>query len=227
MRTTTVIWSEGDEKRYVTPGGGPPTTEGIMLAKKYKKILKHELKQIRERLAEKSFFDMKPSLKKWFLLGKELQFLDDLELRKKCDPDLELTWRALYDVATDLAPTTHIPTNKERAEGRRNHFYMCYRLAKLPWKTLRPLNWRMWNDVCMSFSPDMWTDRERLLEWLINRSSIGSEKVDGKKLRGSLVALRHVAGEKASLRRNTNLLSKKELYKLLDNELTHTPRYNE
>lgn len=224
MKTTAVIWREGGEKRYVTPGGGAPTTEDIKLAEECEKVLKHKLDQIRRRLAEKSFFDMRPSLKKWFLLGKELQFLDDLEIRKKCDPNLELTWRALYDVVADLAPTTYIPTNKERAEGWRNHFYMCYRLAKLPLKTLRLLNWRMWNDVCMSFSPDMWTDRERLLEWLINRSKTSSGKIDGKKLRGALVALRHVAGEKASLKRNTNLLSKGRLHKLLDDELAHALR---
>lgn len=185
-------------------------------------MLKHNLGQIRETLAEKGFFDMKPSLKKWFLLGKELQFLDDSEIRKKCDPDFELTWRALYDLTPDLAPTPHIPTDTERAQGRRNHFQMSYRLAKLPWKTLKTLNWRMWNDVCMSFSPDMWRDRERLLEWLIDRSLAGSGKIDGKKLRRALVALRHIAGEKASAKRNTNLLSRRELHRLLDDELEKT-----
>lgn len=219
MRLTAVIWTERDEKRYVTPGGWPPTAEDIRLAEDYEKMLKNTFEQIIERLTEKGFFDMKPSLKKWFLLGKELQFLDDSDLRKKCDPDFEHTWRALYDLATDLAPTANIPANGERAEGRRNHFYMCYRLAKLPWNTLKSLNWRMWNDICMSFSPDMWKDHARLLGWLIDKSLAGSEKIDGKKLRHALIAIRHVAGEKASVKRNTNLLSRRELNKVLDEEL--------
>lgn len=214
-----VIWASKGEKRYVTQGGWPPTTEDMRLADEYDDVLKNEFKVIRNRLADKDFFCTKSGLKKWFLLGKELQFLHTLELRKKCDPEFNLTWRALYDVVPDLAPTSQIPSDKERAEGKRNHFQMCYRLAKLPWKKLTQLNWRMWNDICMSFTPDMWEDSERLLEWLITRSQKNSEKVDNRKLRIALIALRNTAGEKAAVKRNTKLLSKENLRQLLDDEL--------
>ncbi len=68
----------------------------------------------------------------------------------------------------------------------------------------------------------MWKDHERLLGWLIDKSLAGPEKIDGKKLRHALIAIRHVAGEKAAVKRNTNLLSRRELNKILNEELKKT-----
>jgi hypothetical protein len=53
-------------------------------------------------------------------------------MERKCDPNFEFTWMALYGVVPDFAPTLRLPIDRERVEERMYYFYMCYRLAKLP-----------------------------------------------------------------------------------------------
>lgn len=214
-----VIWkTKKGYKIYVTPSGAPPTSEEIELAKEYEKKLQEKINEIIVSLRKRGFFNMQNKMKKWYMLGKELQFLDSTELRIKCDPNFKNTWRALYDLAPRLAPTENIPTDEERATGWRNHFYVSYRLAKLPWALVQNIPWGNWTDINAAFSPEMWEDGRRLLEWVVSRAS--TEKgINRKKLRKALKALRGVAGQRAKVARDTTVLSKEELYKLLDQKL--------
>jgi len=214
-----VIWREkGGYKLYVTPSGEPPTREDIELAKKYDEKLRKNIEKLTRLLQKKGFFEMKNKMKKWYMLGKGLQFLDKIELRLKCDPNRENTWRALYDIAPHLAPKRTMPTDKERAIGKRNHFYVCYLLGKMEWEKIKHLTWANWNEIYMSFTPKMWNDADRLLEWIMARAST-SKGLPRNRLRVVLKALRRAIGERSKISRDTTLLSTNELYKLLDEEL--------
>lgn len=215
-----VVWrTKSGTKRYVTPSNRPPRNMDVELAKKYDKEMKTQLQKLEEILREKGFFEMRPRIKKWYMLGKGLQFLEKSELREKCDPDFENTWRALYDHVPNLAPTARIPKTRIRAEGKRNHFYICYRLAKLPWEQVKNFTWRMWNDIYMSFSDEMWRDGPRLLKWILSTSVSKSGKVDNTKERWALIAVRRTLGPNIPIRKDSTVLSQEELFGILDNKL--------
>jgi len=74
------------------------------------------------------------------------------------------------------------------------------------------------DDIYMSLSPYMWKDSERLLEWVTTRAST-KKGVTRSRLRKVLKALRMVIGQKGKVEMDTTVLSKKELYNLLDQEL--------
>jgi hypothetical protein len=214
-----VIWKGKFGNTYVTPGNRLPSSQEMKLAEEYDIALRNKMAEIKERLEEKGFFKMKSGMKKWRMLGEELSFLDELQIRKDCDPDLENTWRAFYDIAPELSPTGKMPSEKERAEGRRNHFLICYYLAKVDWPTLGKINWRMFNDIYMSLTTSaMRSDINRLLEWIISRST-EKGKVNGKKIRKVLEAVRHISGEKSRGSIDTRFLERKELFDILDKEL--------
>lgn len=220
MTAMAVIWrNKSGSKRYITPSNRPPRNVDVELAKKYDQELKIELKKLKSALSKKGFFEMQPGIERWYLLGEGLQFLENSELRKKCDPDFENTWRALYDHVPNLAPKSCIPKNKERAQGKRNHFYVCYRLAKFPWDEVKHLTWRMWNDIYMSFSNEMWKDGPRLLKWILAKSIGYSSKVDNTKMRRALIVARRTLGRRVAVGKDSTVLSQTELFSLLDNEL--------
>jgi len=207
-----VIWKTKYGNRYVNPGNAPLSEADINRAKEYDEFLRQKMKDIKVTLKMRGFFAMKGGIKKWYLLGEQLQFLDDAPLRKICDPDMDLTWRALYDIAPELSPTGKLPREKERAEGARNHYLMCYRLARfdsLDAFEKSGINWQKFNDVCMSFGPTQMKDRKRLLEWL----GIGEKKAN---FRLALQAIRQMSGIKSIHKTDTTLLSKEELFKALD-----------
>lgn len=209
-----VIWKTSKGYRvYVTPTGASPSSEEIELAEEYEKRLQEKIKKITISLKKKGFFEIKNKMKKWYMLGKELHFLDDMPLRIKCDPDLKNTFRAFYDLAINLAPTKDLPTDKERLFGDRNHFYVAYQLAKFPWKLVKNVPWGNWTDINAAFSPINWRDRERLLSWVLEKSQ-KKNIINREKLREALMALRAVIGK-----RDTLVLSNEELYKLLDENL--------
>jgi hypothetical protein len=215
-----VIWRIKNRiKIFKGAEGRAISEEEIRLAEEYDSQLRKKMEEIAQVLEKKGFFRERNTLKKWHMLGRELQFLDNFELRKKCDPEMKYTWRALLDISTRLAPSQKLPRDRERLEGRRNHFYMCYILGKFDLEKAIQFTWSEWNDIFMSFSPEMWRDGERLLEWLISRSRENG-KVSREKLRKALKALRSVCGERATKPVLTQVLSKEELYKLLDKSLS-------
>ena len=222
MRKVAVIWrKKGGFKVFITPHGEPPTNEDIELAKEYDKELQKKIGQITRRLRKKSFFRISNKMKRWHMLGKELQFLDDMDLRLRCDPNMENTWRALYDLAPHLAPTEQVPTDKQRVEGSRNHFYICYLLGKMKWDDIKKWKWAHWNDMYMALSSlrkRMWKDDERLFEWVITRAC-RKGPIRRKELRTVLRALRRAIGRKADMEMDTTVLSKEELYSILDAHL--------
>ena len=206
-----VIWR--DKKGYkifITPEGRRLMSGDVELAKQYDEELQKKIKKINSSLKTKGFFEMKGGIKKWYMLGKELHFLDNMPLRIKCDPDLKNTFRVFYDLAIDWAPKRDLPTDKERLTGDRNLFYVSYQLAKFPWELVKNIPWGNWTDIHAAFHPIKWIDRERLLLWVLNKSE-ENNKINRKKLRRALMALRAVVGK-----RDTTVLSKEELYKLLD-----------
>lgn len=216
LMTMAVIWrKKSGFKVYVTPSGQPPTQEEIELAKEYDKELQERVHEVTLSLREKGFFEMQHKMKKWHMLGKELQFLDNMDLRSKCDPHMENTWKAFYDLAPHLAPTKRVPTDKQRVVGRRNHFYVCYLLGKMPWNQVKNLTWANWNDIYMAFSLDMWKDGSRLLKWVIDKSSIGG-KITRRRLRLALKGLRRAVGQRAKIPKDTTVLSNGELTELLN-----------
>ncbi|MGB9760627.1 MAG: hypothetical protein ACPLZG_12430 [Thermoproteota archaeon] len=203
---------------YVTPEGTPPSREEMALAEEYDRELRKRVEKIRRVLLKKGFFEEKNKIKKWYMLGKELQFLDKMEMRIKCDPNFENTWRALADIAPDLMPSEKLPSDKERVLGKRNHFYLCHLLGKIPQRKAEELTWSNWNDIFMSFSPEMWRDGERLLKWVLDRAT-REGKITRERLRTVLKALRRAVGGRARIQMDTAMLSIEELYAILDYEL--------
>lgn len=213
-----VVWRTPEgEKKYVTPSGWPLTKSARLLADKFDDVLTKKIREIKKTLRKQGYFKMKPGLKKYHLLGKALQALDDLELLSKCDPDRENIWRALYDYAPKLAPRK-MPKSEERAIGKRNFFLNCYRLGKISDDTVEKMGtWSNWEAIYMVFAanPKLWQDWERLLNWILKRSQ-NEGRVDRNWLRDALKVLRRVAGKKAKPRRDTSVLTDPELYNLLN-----------
>ena len=218
MTQLAVVWRTAEgEKKYVTPSGWPLTKKAHELAEEFDSILSKKMNQVKKDLRKQGYFKMKPGLSKYYLLGKALQFLENLELRPKCDPDLENIWRALYDHAPKLAPRK-MPASEERTVGKRNFFLNSYRLGQLSQDTLEKMGtWSNWEDIYMVFAANqkLWEDWERLLSWIL-KSSEKSGKIDRSKLREALKVLRKAVGKKAKVKRDTTVLTNSELYKLLD-----------
>lgn len=213
-----VVWrtSEG-EKRYVTPSGWPLTKQARELAEEFDDVLHKKMNRVEKELRKQGYFKMKPGLSKYHLLGRALQFLGPLEIRKKCDPDFENIWRALYDYAPKLAPR-RMPASEERTVGKRNFFLNSYRLGQLSRDTLEKMGtWSNWQDIYMVFAanPKLWEDWERLLGWILKRSDKNA-KIDRSKLREALKVVRKAVGKKVKLKRDTTVLTGSELYELLD-----------
>jgi len=213
-----VVWrtSEG-EKKYVTPSGWPLTKKARELAEKLDSVLNRKMDRVMKELRKQGYFKMKPGLSKYHVLGKTLQFLGPLELRKRCDPDFENIWRALYDYAPKLAPRK-MPASEQRTVGKRNFFLNCYRLGQLSDDTVEKMgNWSNWEDIYMVFAanPKLWEDWERLLGWILKRAEKNG-KIDRGKLRETLKTLRKVVGERTKVKRDTTVLTDSELYELLD-----------
>lgn len=218
MLSLAVIWktSQG-EKIYKTPSGWPLTKKAREMADEFDTILTRKMKKVIKQLHKEKYFKMKPGLPKYYLLGKSLQFVKNLKLRSKCDPDLENIWRAFYDYAHKLAPRK-LPSSLERTVGKRNFFLMCYRLGQLPEETVEKMgNWSNWGDIYMVFAgnPQLWKDWERLLDWVLIKSE-DNGRIDRARLRQTLRILRKVLGKKSEVKRDTTVLTDNELYKLLD-----------
>lgn len=225
MIKLAVVWrtSEG-EKEYKSPTGWPLTKKAHELAEEFDRTLNRKMHRLQKELRKQGYFRMKPGLPKYHLLGKTLQYLGPLEIRKKCDPDFENVWRALYDYAPKLAPR-RIPTSEQRTVGKRNFFLNCYRLGQLSDDIIEKLgNWSNWEDIYMVFAanPRLWEDWERLIGWILKNSE-ENRKVDRGKLRETLKVFRKVIGKKAKMRRNTTVLTTSELYKLLDSNAKRVP----
>ena len=217
-----IVWRTSDgEKIYKAPSGwssiGKRPRE---LADEFDRILSRKMKTLTKQLRKEGYFKMKPGLSKYYNLGKSLQFIEDLRLRRKCDPDLENIWRALYDYAPRLAQRK-IPKSEERSVGKRNFFLMCYRLGQLAEITVEKLGtWTNYEDIYMAFagSPHLWKDWGRLLNWILAKSEENG-RIDRNKLRQTLRAFRKVLGKKSKMKRDTTVLSEAELTRLLDSSL--------
>jgi hypothetical protein len=217
-----IIWRTPDgEKIYKAPSGWPSMGKKPReLADEFDRILSRKMKRLVKQLRKEGYFKLKPGLPKYYHLGKSLQFINDLRLRSKCDPDLENIWRALYDYAPRLAQRK-IPKSNERAAGKRNFFLMCYRLGQLSEDEVGKLGtWTNYEDIYMVFagSPYLWKDWERLLTWILAKSE-ESERIDRAKLRQTLMAFRKALGKKPKFKRDTTVLSDAELTRLLDSSL--------
>ena len=217
-----VIWRTPEgEKIYVTPTGWPLTKKAHQLADEFDAILIKKMKESRELLKRMGYFEMKNKLQKHHLLGETLQFLDDLELLPKCDPDHENIWRALYDYAPDLAPKK-IPTDEARIAGKRNFFLNSYRLGQLSLDTLNQIGtWSNWNDIYMVFAsnPKLWDDWERLLNWILMKSK-KTNKIERSTLRETLKIFRKILGKRTKVKRDTTVLTDSELLELLESKIS-------
>jgi hypothetical protein len=214
---SAIIWktSEG-EKEYVTPSGWPLTKKARQLAEEFDVLLARKMRKLKRMLRKQGYFRMKPGLLKYHLLGECLQVLDDLPLLSKCDPDRENIWRALYDYAPKLAPRK-MPVSEERCVGKRNFFLNTYRLGQLSQDTLARMGtWSNWEDVYMVFAgnPRLWDDWERILNWILKRSDKNG-KIDRTKLREALKVVRKAVGRRAKVKRDTTILTDRELNELL------------
>ncbi len=213
-----VIWrTKENEKIYVTPSGWPLTKQAHKLADDLDNILISKIENLKNELKQEGYFDIKNDLEKYYLLGKKLHFLDDIELLSKCDPDRENIWRALYDYVPDLAPNI-LPKEKARTTGKRNFFLCCYKLGKLNKKTRNRIgSWSNWQEVYLVFSgnPRLWEDWERLLEWILSRTEKKGAMTKSN-IRDILTILRKSIGKRAKIKRDTTVLTIDELYKLLD-----------
>lgn len=216
-----VIWKTASgEKAYKTPSGWPLTKKARELADEFDGILSRKVKRIIRQLRKEGYFKMKPSLSKYHHLGKSLQFVKDLRLRSKCDPDLENIWQAFYYYAPSLAQRK-MPKSEERTVGKRNFFLMCYRLGQLSDETVKKMGtWTNYEDIYMVFagSPYLWKDWGRLLKWILTKSEENG-RIDRNMLRKTLKALRKVLGKKPRVKRDTTVLSDAELLRLLESAM--------
>jgi hypothetical protein len=213
-----VIWKTPQGERiFRTPSGWPLTKKAQEMANQFDRILSRRIERLVKQLRKDGYFKMKPGLTKYYHLGKSLQFVKELKLISKCDPDLENIWRAFYDYAPKLAQRK-MPKSEERTVGKRNFFLMCYRLGQLSDHTVERLNtWTNWEDIYMAFagSPHLWKDWERLLDWILIKSEENG-RIDRNILRQTLRILRKTLGKKSKVKRDTTVLSDAELLKLLD-----------
>lgn len=220
MIQVAVVWrTSQEEKEYRTPSGWPLTKKARELADEFDRMLNRRMNRLQKELRKQGYFKMKPGLPKYQLLGKALQFLGPIELRKKCDPDFENVRRALYDYAPKLAPRK-MPTSEERTVGKRNFFLNSYRLGQLSENVVEKMGtWSNWEDIYMVFAanPRLWDDWERLLGWILKNSEQNG-RIDRSKLREMLKIFRKVIGKKARMKRNTTVLTAPELYELLDSK---------
>jgi hypothetical protein len=213
-----VLWKTPQgEKIYKTPSGWPLTKKAREQADEFDKILNRKIRRLMKQLRKEGYFKMKPGLPKYHRLGRYLQFVKDLKLRSKCDPDLENIWRAFYDYAPRLAQRK-LPKSEERTVGKRNFFLMCYRLGLLSEKAVERMgNWSNWEDIYMVFAgnPQLWKDWERLLSWIL-RNSENNGKIEREKLRRTLRFFRKLMGKRSKIKRDTTVLTDDELSALLD-----------
>ena len=193
-----IIWKTvNGEKIYKTPSGLPLTRKSRELADKFDKILSRKIREVNKQLRKEGYFKMKLGLPKYYLLGKSLQFIKDINYRSKCDPDIENIWRALYDYAPKLAQRK-MPKSEERTIGKRNFFLMCYRLGQLSDEPVEKLGtWTNYEDIYMVFaaSPHLWKDWGWLLNWIISKSE-EQGKINRDMLRKTLKAFRKILGKK-------------------------------
>ena len=210
------IKKSGKTKYIKQRGTAPLSYKERKSSDLYAKELKNRIKEIKVSLKKEGFFEMENNLEKWLLLGKALQFLKDSELRKMADPDLEYTWSAFYALAPELAPVSETPKDSSRVIGKRNHFLICYRLAQLsPAVFVKLPSWRDFNDIYMSLTPLAWEDADRIIEWVLLKSTEAG-KTGSSKFRKALIAVRKTVGVRSKHKLYTKILSKDELFSKLE-----------
>jgi hypothetical protein len=64
-------------------------------------------------------------------------------------------------------------------------------------------------------NPQSWKDWERILRWILTKSEFGG-RIGLDKLRQTLKPVRRIIGKKSKVRRDTTVLTEKELHVLLD-----------
>jgi len=207
-------------KTYITIDGHPPTRQDIKRADRYERQLKQKMMQVTTKLEMRGFFREANDLKKWYDLGRQLQFLKEMPMRKRCDPTFTYTWQILYNIAPQLTPTGRGPKTQEYVTGRKNHFYLCYLLAQTPWKQVYQLNWSTWTEIYLALTPEVRQDR-RVVEWIIQKIIVDG-KPNRQRLRRTLKAVRKIAGQKSKPLKDTTVFTDKELIILLETTLEHT-----
>ncbi|MBI2429234.1 MAG: hypothetical protein HYV29_10660 [Ignavibacteriales bacterium] len=105
----------------------------------------HDLfKRLKNKLDDDNILSLKKKsgvIKLWYMVGKELQFIDNPTI---IDPsDKKYIWKALWYHAGELTPGEM----KSRAGTIRDHFFYCYRIAKYDEDfVLAAGNWRTWGE---------------------------------------------------------------------------------
>lgn len=171
-----VIWREDltingkvypDRKVYKSPSF-VVTKDEEKRAEKLDKFIEAKIREVKRAVQEKGFLGLKKKkgvLELWYLVGKNLQFVDNTKLVPQ--EDKQFVWEAVWYHVKKIAPEL-IPGKQRKRRGTyRDHFLQCYKLGKFPWRVIkRGGGWSEWQEF---FDSRTINEDCRILEWLFRK----------------------------------------------------------
>lgn len=166
------IFDDGHEEIELTfRGSRKPTPSQIKKAEELDKFLIKKMIAISKELEMVGLLDKKQgSIERWYRVGKNLAtIVDDPEIvAPEVKQQDNYIWVAIeQNTPIELQPNQE---NKERYNTltRRNHYRLCYLVAKFPENVAKLHTWREWVEILES--PSI-TEDNRILDWLIKTMS--------------------------------------------------------
>lgn len=205
------VFDDGHEEIELTfRGSGKPTPSQIKKAEELDKFLVKKMIAISKELELSGLLDKKQgSIERWYRVGKSLAtIVDDPEI---VTPEVKQQDTYIWVAIEQNAPIELQPNqeNKERHNTltKRNHYRLCYLVAKFPENIVKFHTWREWVEILES--PSI-TEDIRILDWLIKTMSKNPE-----------LKLRKLARAMRNKLKNlyTKVFSVTELESLLDSVL--------
>ena len=154
----------------------PVSNEMRTQAAELDRFLAKKMHEIAEELRKSGLLELKGRsgvLPLWYAVGKRLTFVDDSNVVPAEDrAEDRYIWEALWYHARDLAPGEE----KKSAGTDRDHWRMCYRLAKqglLEWVQAVG-TWRDWVELLES--PFVNAD-QRILDWIAEKMRVAPKRI--------------------------------------------------
>jgi len=150
----------------------------------------------------------KGNLETWYKLGKELSFIDELDVREQ---DRRWIYRAIYNhidwINVDKAAIKH---------PEHSHYSKCHQISKFPWEKVKAIgNWSQWYPLLENamFANN---DGERLMNWLYDRILEDDERIKGWPTKKSRIFNKHLT-PRINQKISTKQISDDELSNILEN----------
>ena len=149
----------------------------------------------------------KGNLETWYKLGKELSFIDELDVREQ---DRRWIYRAIYNhidwINVDKAAIKH---------PEHSHYSKCHQISKFPWEKVKAIgNWSQWYPL-LENAMFANKDGERLMNWLYERILEGDERIKSWPVKKSRLFNKHLT-PRINQKISTKQISDDELSEILD-----------